>query len=169
MYSTGGRLFESIAPCSGRTNLVPSRYCLIDYGDDVLGMDLPKIVFCIEFFDCLPTVKSSFRCIKNRVLGIERGNGDCILPIECRVIIRSQGTNLLGSFCIDPVILLSEGWRSKADRQSCKGNCKADFHRIKEAAAIRVFLTRSLFGGDIPRRFLRRVSLAKPTSAPLRF
>jgi hypothetical protein len=43
--------------------------------------------------------------------------------------IRSQPTNLLGSLCIDSVFLLSEDWRSKADRQSCKGNCKADFHR----------------------------------------
>src|SRR6516165_1124989 len=29
-------------------------------------------------------------------------------------------------------------------------------------------LTRSLFGGGIPRRLLRRVSLVKPISAPLR-
>src|SRR5438132_1468752 len=118
MYSTGGRLFKSIAPCSDRTYLVSSRNRLIDYGDNVLGMRLPEIVFCIEFFDCLPTVERSFWCIKNRVLSIEPGNGHCILPIECRVIIRGQRTNLLGSFCIDPVILLSEGWRSKADRQS---------------------------------------------------
>jgi hypothetical protein len=39
----------------------------------------------------------------------------------------------------------------------------------KEAAGIQVLPTRSLFGGDIPRRFLPRVSLAKPTSAPLQF
>jgi hypothetical protein len=40
---------------------------------------------------------------------------------------------------------------------------------IKEAVGIHDPLTRSLFGGGILRRFLRRVSLAKPTSAPLRF
>ena len=39
----------------------------------------------------------------------------------------------------------------------------------KEAVGIHVLLTRSLFGDGIPRRLLRRVSLAKPTSAPLRF
>jgi len=39
----------------------------------------------------------------------------------------------------------------------------------KEVVGTHALLTRSLFGGDILRRFLRRVSLAKPTSAPLRF
>src|SRR5947209_2319600 len=117
MYSTGGRFFKSITPYSGRPYLVPRSNCLIDYGDNVLGMDLPEIMFCIEFFDCLLTVKSSFGCIKNRVLSIESGNGHCILPIECRVIIRSQGTNLLGSFWIDRAFLLGKGCHSKADCQ----------------------------------------------------
>jgi hypothetical protein len=39
----------------------------------------------------------------------------------------------------------------------------------KKVSGIHVRLTRSLFGGGILRRLLRRVSLAKPTSAPLRF
>jgi hypothetical protein len=39
----------------------------------------------------------------------------------------------------------------------------------KEAAGIRVLLTRSLFACDILHRLLPRVSLAKPTSAPERF
>ena len=39
----------------------------------------------------------------------------------------------------------------------------------KEAAAIHVLLTRSLFGSSILRRLLPRVSLAKSTSAPVRF
>ena len=39
----------------------------------------------------------------------------------------------------------------------------------KVVVAIHVRLTRSLFGDDILRGFLPRVSLAKPTSAPLRF
>ena len=39
----------------------------------------------------------------------------------------------------------------------------------KEVVGIRVLLTRSLFGDGIPRRLFRPVSLAKPTSAPLRF
>jgi hypothetical protein len=38
----------------------------------------------------------------------------------------------------------------------------------KEIVGIRVLLTRSLFASDIPRMLLLRVSLAKPTSAPLR-
>ena len=40
---------------------------------------------------------------------------------------------------------------------------------IKEAVGIHVLLTRSLFGDGILHRLLRPVSLAKPTSAPLRF
>src|SRR6516225_4967031 len=39
----------------------------------------------------------------------------------------------------------------------------------KEVVGIQVLLTRSLFGDGIPRRVLLRVSLAKPTSASLRF
>ena len=39
----------------------------------------------------------------------------------------------------------------------------------KEVIAIHALLTRSLFGDGIPRRLLLRVSLAKLTSAPLRF
>src|SRR5271157_1486991 len=39
----------------------------------------------------------------------------------------------------------------------------------KEVVGIRVLPTRSLFACGILRRLLRRVSLAKPTSAPLRF
>ncbi len=40
---------------------------------------------------------------------------------------------------------------------------------IKEAVGIHVLLRRSLFGDGILRRLLPRVSLAKPTSAPLPF
>ena len=40
---------------------------------------------------------------------------------------------------------------------------------LKEVVELHVLLTRSLFGGGIPRRSLRRVSLAKSTSAPVRF
>jgi hypothetical protein len=39
----------------------------------------------------------------------------------------------------------------------------------KEVVGIHVLLTRSLFASDIPHRLLLRVSLAKSTSAPLRF
>jgi len=39
----------------------------------------------------------------------------------------------------------------------------------KEVVGIHVFLTRSLFGGDIPHRLLAHVSRARSTSAPLRF
>ena len=37
----------------------------------------------------------------------------------------------------------------------------------KEVIGIHILLMRLLFGGDILRRFLQRVSLAKSTSAPL--
>ena len=40
---------------------------------------------------------------------------------------------------------------------------------IKEVVGFHVLLTRSLFGAGIPRRFLQRVSLAKPTSALLQY
>jgi len=39
----------------------------------------------------------------------------------------------------------------------------------KEVVGIRTLLTHSLFGDGILRKLLLRVSLAKPTSAPLRF
>jgi hypothetical protein len=39
----------------------------------------------------------------------------------------------------------------------------------KQVVGIHVLLTRSLFGEGIPRKLLQRVSLAKPTSAALRF
>jgi hypothetical protein len=39
----------------------------------------------------------------------------------------------------------------------------------KEVVGIHVLLTRLFFGGGILRMLLLRVSLAKPTSAPLRF
>jgi hypothetical protein len=39
----------------------------------------------------------------------------------------------------------------------------------KEVVGFHGLLMHPLFGGDILRRFLQRVSLAKPTSAPLRF
>jgi hypothetical protein len=38
----------------------------------------------------------------------------------------------------------------------------------QEVVGIQVLLTRSVFACDILRRFLPRVSLAKPTSAPVR-
>jgi hypothetical protein len=39
----------------------------------------------------------------------------------------------------------------------------------KEVVGIHVLVTHPLFGGDILHRFLQRVSLAKSTSAPVRF
>jgi hypothetical protein len=40
---------------------------------------------------------------------------------------------------------------------------------FKVVVGSHVLLPRSFFSGDIPRRLLQRVSLAKPTSAPWRF
>jgi hypothetical protein len=49
-----------------------------------------------------------------------------------------------------------------------RGAKRRDLQEItKEVVGIHVLLTRSLFDGGIPRRLLLRVSLAKPTSAPL--
>ena len=66
-----------------------------------------------------------------------------------------------------------------ADRTDLSGKATADEvlrrhflppqETIKEVIGIRVLPTRPLFGGGIPRKLLLRVSLAKPTSAPLRF
>ncbi len=39
----------------------------------------------------------------------------------------------------------------------------------KEVVGIHALLTRSFFGGGIPRRLLVRVSLTKSTSVPVRF
>jgi hypothetical protein len=71
--------------------------------------------------------------------------------------------------------LLAGRWASACDK--CGGwkriySCNSwdfPFGVNKEATEIPVLLTRSLFACDILRRFLRRVSLVKPPSAPLRF
>jgi hypothetical protein len=52
-------------------------------------------------------------------------------------------------------------------RRICSDEKERD--ATKEVVGICVLLTRSLFESDILRRLLRRVSLAKPTSAPLQF
>ena len=57
---------------------------------------------------------------------------------------------------------------SQSDKLFCDFG-HSPFGVNKEVVGIHVLLTRSLFGGDILRRLLRRVSLAKSTSAPLRF
>jgi hypothetical protein len=61
--------------------------------------------------------------------------------------------------------------RYAAKSRSCKQNfsTKRGTGRFtKEVVGIHVPLTRSLFGDGTPRRLLRRVSLTKSTSAPLR-
>jgi hypothetical protein len=54
---------------------------------------------------------------------------------------------------------------------SCAGPLRSvmNTQASKAVVGIHALLTRSLFGGGIPRRLLGRVSLGKPTSAPLRF
>src|SRR5215470_7955060 len=61
----------------------------------------------------------------------------------------------VSSLCISSVCLITLDF-PQTERQRAV---------TKEVVGIRGLLTRSLFGGGIPRRLLRRVSLAKPTSA----
>jgi hypothetical protein len=60
------------------------------------------------------------------------------------------------------------GWQPGADREEFHGRLKARLQTVTKEVGIRV-LTRSLFGDGILHRLLRRVSPAKPTSAPLQF
>jgi hypothetical protein len=77
---------------------------------------------CITFFDGLPTAKSSSPGKhSNSVLRVERSDGGGIVPIECRVKIRSKYTNLLFYLWIDR--LLGKGRHGEADRQPYEGNC----------------------------------------------
>src|ERR1700730_13298160 len=82
--------------------------------------------------------------------------------------IRSPNTSYCGEFTREHNIYgtgsIYEPWRPP--------NCSSSERRAsitKEVVGIHVLRTRSLFACDILRRLLRRVSLAKPTSAPLRF
>ena len=69
----------------------------------------------------------------------------------------------VSSLCISSVCFDNAGLPATKSKGRALGRV------IKEGVAIRVFLRRSLFGVGILRRFLLRVSLAKPTSAALRF
>jgi len=75
----------------------------------------------MPFFDGLRTVKCSLRRHKNRVLRVERGDGGRAVPVERRVILHSQRTNLLGHLWICRVFLIGEDRHSKSDCQPCKG------------------------------------------------
>ena len=69
----------------------------------------------------------------------------------------------VSSLCISSVCLITLDV-PKPNRETAR--CE---HFTKEVVGIRVLLTRSLFACDILHRLLLRVSLAKSTSAPLRF
>jgi hypothetical protein len=73
----------------------------------------------------------------------------------------------------------SEAGRFRLSRQGVKnrdtaivresGKAISSLQVMKEIVGIHALPIRSLFGDGIPRRLLRRVSPAKPTSVPLRF
>jgi hypothetical protein len=67
------------------------------------------------------------------------------------------------SLCISSVCLINAGLPTTKPRDSALRAV------TKEVVGLHVLLARSLFGDGIPRRLLRRVSLAKATFAPLRF
>jgi hypothetical protein len=49
----------------------------------------------------------------NPVLCVERSDGGGIVPVEGRIILRSECTNLLGYLWIDRVFLLGKGGKAK--------------------------------------------------------
>jgi len=84
-----------------RTSLPTANYP-IDSTDKIAGMPGPEFVFCIRFFNGLPTVKCSvLQRHPNPILCVERGDGSRVVPVECLVELYSQRTNLLGYFWID--------------------------------------------------------------------
>jgi hypothetical protein len=91
------------------------------------------------------------------------------MPVRRGVI---RATSLLGKMVAPPSTCFG-GDRKESVRfalsfqLSTKGREPEEITKV--VVAIHVRLTRSLFGDDILRGLLPRVSLAKPTSAPLRF
>src|ERR1700722_5182709 len=90
-------------------------------------MKLPEQV-CIKFLDGFPTAFGSFRGHKKAVLCIKRGNGGCLVVIDCFGILLSELVNHLAQLWIWCVRLLCKGRRSKANRQSHNGKQEADLH-----------------------------------------
>jgi hypothetical protein len=67
LYSTAALLLNSTAPFSDRTYLVANGNYRIGFDDMVVAMQSGKHLFCIPFFDCVPTGIQSFRRYLKRV------------------------------------------------------------------------------------------------------
>lgn len=61
LYSTTALVLNSTAPFSDLTYLVANCNYLIGFDDMVVAMQSRKHLFCIPFFDCVPTGIQSFR------------------------------------------------------------------------------------------------------------
>jgi len=80
----------SLTPFSGYPCLVASR----TYNVRGIPIGLADMVFgvpsldhvCIPFLNGLPTVDYSSSAHKNRVLRVERGDGGCVIVVDCLVI-----------------------------------------------------------------------------------
>jgi hypothetical protein len=96
------------------------------------------------------------------------GKNEKLIPVRVEVC---QPPGLLGSIVYIDFVKLDETTardRLNAGLPTTKPRDSA-LRAVKEVVGIHVLLTRSVSGDDILHRFLWRVSLAKPTSAPLRF
>src|SRR6478672_942698 len=82
----------------------------------VADMDLLEQV-CMIFLDSLPTVNQSRVSHQNRVLGIGRGDGGCIVVVPCLVNFFTARGKLLDYLWIDRLFLLGESRHGKADCQ----------------------------------------------------
>ena len=60
VYGTTVGTSISLTPCSVSTHIVADRNYPIDSTDKVAGMPGPEFVFCIRFFNGLPTVNAPF-------------------------------------------------------------------------------------------------------------
>src|SRR5262249_44101719 len=88
------------------------------------------------------------------------------LSCHSKTIVTKEGVHLQGITYTTP----QKGPRTRIDNSglpTTKPRGREPQEVTKEVVGIHVLLIRSLFGDSILRRLLRRVSLAKPTSAPL--
>ena len=79
--------------------------------------------------------------------------------------LSQKALKLVIEYCLEVLEEVEETIRGKASL----ARLEAALNVTKEVVGIRVLLTRSPFAGGIPRRLLRRVSLATPIFVPWRF
>jgi hypothetical protein len=96
LYSTAALVVSSTTPFSDRTHLVADRNYLIDFLDMVVAMPFLKRLFCVTFFDGLPTGKHSFWRYMKRVVREECDDGGCVVLVERLVILLTPLANMLG-------------------------------------------------------------------------